>query len=441
MQLWHLRGGLCLMRRLPVGSPPRAVVDFVGGSRDRPVLWSELRVDRNSKSEIQLPEKRTASGPALNGDVPDWMSARQAILALRLGQVTERVAKLVTVGTEEIETFFREIVERAESKQPAFMVVEGPWGTGKTHALALLRGIAVENKMAVAQVVLDGVASTLSRPNELLREIVRGVAFPSDNGQDDLLDLVISFARDQRTDILYQNGLTILAEALKAVPPEATNNPDAVELIESYLAGEVSANQIRKQLSQTYDRTSGFVSLKAVRRADQPERFATLLGEWALAARSLHSHGLVVILDEADVELAFAKSAQDQEQRNRLLEEIAALRAVAVPLAVVIAVAPGAEIAGFSSPTEYLSSQLGKDCRVAKVPELRPRNLVEVAEKIVRIYDEAYPQSSTILRSAWEPVAKALIESGKNSPGGIVPRRFIRSFIEHLDAEHFRKSA
>jgi len=68
--------------------------------------------------------------------------ARRGVIALRLGQILESQVYQLSVGTQELEARLKGQVEMAVLQRPSFVLVEGAWGGGKTHALTLLKAIA-----------------------------------------------------------------------------------------------------------------------------------------------------------------------------------------------------------------------------------------------------------------------------------------------------------
>lgn len=440
-ELFHIRGGRCTVRSTPSGSPIQVAVDFKFGAKGSKVLWSDLRVSRDDKDPPPLPKATVKPSPKAKPTLDSsWVDARRAIIALRLGQVTNEVAKVISVGTEDIESIFDQRLSLATDQRPSVLVVEGAWGTGKTHALALLKGIAQEKKMVVANLVLDGVAITLSRPADLLRETIRSASIHYSDCSMDLLELAVSFCRDMRTERLTENGATLLGEALCSLPPEVADEPDFVESIGNYLAGDTSAAQLKRDLVE-YVGTSRLPSMRAKNAGERPQHFVTLLAEWARLCR-LDESGLVLILDEVDVELALARSATDRERRDALLRELGMLHTLEAPLVIVMAVAPGGEyMEEFESPTAYLADRLGDSCQIVTVPELTRKDLLKVADRVAELYQKAYPDTKLPKLTTLQKSAAELMGIQERSANGVIPRRFIRSFLEYLDVESIGAAA
>ena len=174
-------------------------------------------------------------------------------------------------------------------------------------------------------------------------------------------------------------------------------------------------------------------------RDERPGRSAEMIQEWACACRVMPtegiSRGLAILFDEADVELDLGgRSPVESDQRNLFLQKLSALRSIETPLCVVFAVAPGAgNLPGLGSPTEYLVQHLGASTKVVTVPRLTPEMILRVAEVVVGLYTQAYPDSKKVEESTWRPFAKKNVQEMHRSTEGIVPRLFIRLLLEFLD--------
>lgn len=441
---YHPRGGWCVIKSLSrAGVSPRVLVDFEF-ARNREVPFAELLDGPNGAALACPPDWLGPVAVSVASEdqsqKPTWHEARLSILALRLGQVTEALVTQLSVGTDEVESISAEVVRSATDRKPMFLVVEGPWGTGKTHALALFNAIARKLKFATATVVLDGVAVTLGRPQDLLRAIVHEVTFAQNPGVYSFSERIAEFVRGGRTRILADNGAHTLAAALGKIPSQLADDPDAWEIIENYVAGEISASACAQALRPFHDRPLQLLSLATRYRDERPGRSAEMIQEWASACRVMPteglSHGLAVLFDEADVELDLGgRSKVELEQRELFLQRLGELRSVETPLCVVFAVAPGSagHLPGLFSPTDYLVQHLGDLTKVVTVPRLTPEMMLRVAEVVAELYSQAYPDHKTVKATIWRPFAEKHVRGMHRAPEGIVPRSFIRLFIEFLD--------
>lgn len=471
-RVWHLKGGWCVIRRLfYVSTKLCAIVDFEKGAKYCDVSTDELRDSPGGmelamdESEVNLPfnfapsqispEGSTATPvprvaapvsaiplPAILNSVPSvpstndppWLNARRSIFALRLGQISDSLSRHLTVGTSGIEQQFARNFFETTRRKPRFLVVEGPWGTGKSHALSLAKAIAFEHRLAVSTVVLDGVMATLGRPIDLLRSILTEAYIPTPTGKVLFSEEFESFIRDNRRDIFSANGAGLVGDAIAQIPTKLANDPDAWDIVESYLTGGLSATQAKQNLRPFTERLLPLISLNPRAVLERPGRAAQLLGEWGCATRCLGASGLVVMLDEADVDLDIGgRSKRERNQRDEYLTELGRLSEGSIPLCVIIAVAPSAPDDDEETPTSRLLKRLGDGAELIKVPPIESEMLIELTSKIVDLYQNAYPEGPTLSRSLWSEFAERMTMSMEDSVDGLIPRLFIRTFLEYLD--------
>lgn len=99
--------------------------------------------------------------------------ARACVRAMRVG-VAPSNAEALSLGRTAISSVVRRIVtEQASGKGP--LLVEGPWGAGKSHALALASATAEELGRPRASIVFDARGVPLSHPNRLYAAIATSI--------------------------------------------------------------------------------------------------------------------------------------------------------------------------------------------------------------------------------------------------------------------------
>ncbi|MEM2890693.1 MAG: DUF2791 family P-loop domain-containing protein, partial [Candidatus Hadarchaeum sp.] len=130
--------------------------------------------------------KPQPSGPLARPTEISNFEARQGINALKLGQILEAQVHYLSVATEGIEEKFQELLEKASKKYPSFLLIEGAWGSGKTHAITLLQALARKRGFASAAVIMDGHSTSLSKPMELMGEVTNALRFPTSNQPEGL---------------------------------------------------------------------------------------------------------------------------------------------------------------------------------------------------------------------------------------------------------------
>ena len=108
------------------------------------------------------------------------VNARRGVLALKLGQVLEQHVLQLSTGTDTVQRKLETIVSRAVKLQAQAVLIEGAWGSGKTHLLTMLRAIATSKGMATASVILDGDDVRLSEPMRLMAAALESLRYPGE---------------------------------------------------------------------------------------------------------------------------------------------------------------------------------------------------------------------------------------------------------------------
>jgi hypothetical protein len=428
----HPRSGDCIIREvLPGGLRVKVVVDYPAlGLRRQTECLDEL-VDPQTGRPISLkvPETKPATPLPKPDARPSWQQARQTLLALRLGQSTAESVSDLSVGMEDVESACRWGMGRAMTGQLSFLLFESPYGMGKSHALAHLKQLALKQTMAVGTVTLDGTGVSLCEPMSLVTGLAHAIEFPDDRKDEGLPQRLAQRAGRG----LSITGGVILHELLMAIDPDCVDNPDKWELIEDFLSLDATATDLKRELGIKVP------SLKARFREDRPARCSTILQEWASACTVSEMgarNGLVVLLDEADVDYARRGRLQkDMEQRTGLLR---AFRSIAdapagdggfARLLIAMAITPGAS---HPDPIEEFKAELADHLKVVRLRELSAAELRELGKQVVQLYQRAYEATGKKEDRAAEVLEECLQFAGRQVEGRN-PRKFIRLLLEKLD--------
>jgi hypothetical protein len=344
-----------------------------------------------------------------------------------LGQSTAESVKELSVGKEDVESACRWAIGRATEGHLSFLLFESPYGMGKSHALAQLKQHALKQTMAVGTVTLDGTGISLCEPMTLVTGLAHAIEFP-DERKDEGLPQRLAQRAGRGLNI---TGGEMLHQLLMAIDRDCVDNPDKWELIEDYLSLDATSSHLKRVLGIKVP------SLKAHCREDRPERCSTIIREWASACTVIGArNGLVILLDEADVDYARRGRLQnDKEQRTELLR---AFRSIAdsppgdggfARLLVAVAITPGASQ---PDPIEEFKSELGEHLKVVRLRELTASELRELGGRVLRLYQRAYEVTGEKEERAADALDKCLQFTGRQAEGRN-PRKFIRLLLEKLD--------
>jgi hypothetical protein len=227
---------------------------------------------------------------------------------------------------------------------------------------------------------------------------------------------------------LHHGGATRIADALEAISVAQLEDPDQRHIFEDYLAGDLSAAQATWMLGAI----GQFPKIGAREITGRPARFVSLLQEWARFMAVAGARGLVVMLDELDVEYAFFPTRW-RERRTELLCELRSLGESDAPLVIALGSAPsGASIPAWGDPVQDILNLLDGVITHIRVPQPSREDLRKLFQKLVALYAEAYEDPKLLTADALKPMCDDILESYRRNPGA-VPRHMVRRSIEQLD--------
>lgn len=362
-------------------------------------------------------------------------SSRAGVQALKLGQVLESHVEQISVGTAEHEAAFDEAFRQAEKRHPKLIVIEGAWGVGKTHLLTLLSAHAAKRRFALSTTILDGWAASLSDPMRLLEGITSSIRFPDQAAPMGLGTMLASVKRTGMVELRGWAGRRMV-QLMEQVPQEALDDPEAVAVLEDYLGLSLPASQAKDRLRRLGWRDIALPALKARSIDERGERLRELLCDWAAFCLAGKARGLLVVLDEVDVDYARAAwwDAARRERHDMTLRALGEIRKQEVPLVVAFGSAPAGpgEDESIDAVRDVIA-KLGHIDVHERANALDDSQLQELAERVFTLYSDAYPGvAQRFSPKQLKATADMLLKEHRRqlSP---VPRRFVRSLLHCLD--------
>lgn len=364
-----------------------------------------------------------------------FASARAGVQALKLGQVLESHVEKISVGTADHEAAFEEAFWKAEKRHPSLIMIEGAWGVGKTHLLTLLSALATKRRFAVSTTILDGWAATLSEPMRLLEGITSSIRFPDQAAPMGLGAMLASVKRTGMVELRSWAGPRMV-QIMEQISPEALDDPEAVGVLEDYLGLSLPASQAKERLRGLGWRDVALPALKARSIDERGDRLRELLCDWAAFCLAGKAKGLLVILDEVDVDYARAASWGDarRERHDMTLRALGKLRQHDVPLVVAFGSAPAGpgEDESIDAVRDVIA-KLGKVDVHERANALDDGNLHELAERVFTLYSEAYPELANRISSRQLKATADMLLKEHRRQLSPVPRRFVRSLLHCFD--------
>ena len=383
---------------------------------------------RHAPPDGPEPPGPTGSGfPALPKGV---IEARRAILVLKLGQVLEENVCDLSVGTEGIQTSLEGAVAAAVERQPRGVLIEGSWGSGKTHLLTLLTALATRAELATATVILDGEGVTLTEPMGLMEAILGSLRYPGEVAPCGIGGRLVRLRQQGN----YGGTEWRIAETVLQMSRQALDEPEVVEVLEEYFTLKLAATQAVHKLGRLGWRGLSLPPMKARSVADRAERFCELLRGWAEFCASTGAKGLAVVFDEVDVEYATPRNHEWRRRRSQFLEALDGLLGQECPLLLAFGSAPpSGDVEEENDAVRDLMRHIdGMDPPIT-APRPTLDQTLELASRLQMLYAGAYPDRMP--RVNQYKVRQLIEEFAERHQDSLdpTPRSFVRGTLERLD--------
>lgn len=373
--------------------------------------------------------------------------ARHSIEALRFGIVPERSIGDVTVGYDELEQWVASQLPSATAR-PRVCQVHGPFGSGKSHTMAAIRHIAKQRGFVTAHVEVDGSSITLSDPAALLRQLWLTVSADNLDSCTPLVELNLRAVRRgrgkaavalSRFDRVRSNLLTV----------DTLQRTDCVdrhaEMMEGLLGcgDEVTAIEAKRRITAdtwAWSRTANYADfpvepkrLIGLRTTDRGSDFADCLLGYSVLARAAGFEGLVITIDEFEVEMATLTSAG----LLRLTDVIKALRDSfgsqkpqnTCPIAVFVATVGQQGQLSDVIVDVLVSATDGAQFPLANWSPDAHRSL---AKRLFALYCRAYKIEAPLDAALSASICASL--DGADVEGSGIIRAYIKRYVSELDA-------
>lgn len=398
---------------------------------------SAVELPGGESLRASLPDKPVSAGSA---DQPTASRtplprARAAVQALKLGQMLETEVERMSVGTSQQEAAFEEAFDRARYRRPQLIMVEGAWGVGKTHLLALLGAHARKREFAASTTILDGCAATLADPMRLLESVTSAIRFPQQTVPMGVGNTLAEVKRRGMLELRSLGGPRIV-QVMEQIPREALDDPEVIVVLEDYLGLSLAAGAAKERLRRLGWPNVLLPPLKARSIEERGDRMAELLGDWAAFCVASGAKGLLVVFDEMDVDYARAPwwNYDRRSRQDSALAALGKLHRRDIPLVIAFGSAPAG--AGEDENVDAVRDVINKLGAVdvhEKAVQLSEPQLRELGERVFRLYAEAYPGVDSKLSSAQVAAIIASLLSAYERELSPVPRRFVRSWLHCLD--------
>ncbi len=221
----------------------------------------------------------------------DIISARRIIEAFRLGIVPRRDIEEFTFGRErEIEICQHELAKLKRGLSGC-LLIEGEYGSGKTHLLEFLYHLSLKGGFFVSRVELDPREVAPHRPKKVYREIIHNLRFLEGEKECGFRDLLRRAVDLNIKDHIY---FTPLLSRLKRVEKNELISEVFYQWVEGESTKEYAVEHNLYRIRGGYKIPALYDFSTAV------DFYCYLLTGIAYIAHELGFYGLVLLLDEAE---------------------------------------------------------------------------------------------------------------------------------------------
>ena len=423
------------------GGQAGAYVDFGYMTAWAPA--SELGLDAGSNLPHHDPGANTSSvEPSIFPSLTDRVvEARRGVLAMKLGQVLEEHVLQLSIGTESVRAKLEVVVARALQRHACGVLVKGAWGSGKTHLLTMLRAIATSNRMATSSVILDGEGVRLSDPMRLMEGILESLRYPGEAMPCGIGSRLRQLRRSRVSWNARSQGATRLAYAIDVVPERAFDEPEILGILEDYFMLSLPATQARTALARRGYRGVPLPPMATRNVISRPVRFREHLEGWTEFVTQTGASGLVLILDEVDVEYAStagrgATQMAERWRRQRLLSALSVALGRKLPLVVAFGSAPAdGEVEEQDDAVRDLARAMGESpLTIIQAPEPDLPHMRQLAQRVIDLYGRGHAERLiNVDRSLMSTLRDRLVERYMENAINPVPRALVRRTLECLD--------
>jgi len=371
----------------------------------------------------------------------DRISACRMIEAFRLGIVPHQDVELFTFGRDEELRLLANALAGLARKRGDVYMIEGEYGTGKTHLLELLHHRALKMGMATSLVQFDPQEVAPHRPKRVYRELVRNLRFIQDGKESGFRELLRLAMKLDLNDHVFFGPLL---KKLKRLDWAATES----EVFWQWVEGE-STKEYATEMRMPY-RVRGAQGIPALYDfSTAADFYCNIISGISYICAQLGFKGLVLLLDEAETVtrlwdvLYLSKSinfmqgllglARNDPRLQQLSDGLIHNQVKPVPyiyrepaLLVIFATTP--------TPGEYGYLRLAHAVRHRiELTPLSDQALANAFATMLNVYNKAYPS----FRLPVEEQKRLFALTVRQNSFGV--RAFIKSCVEALDITRMRQ--
>ncbi len=366
----------------------------------------------------------------------------RTIESLRFGLVPEHHIEYLTLGFNDIKEWAIDTFNKCVINQPCGFEISGPYGTGKSHTLSIIRYLARKQGFLTAHVEVDGQNISFSNPSMLLNNLWRTLAengIDSDNPLVNLYTKAINNGNIPQT--IITSGQDRIKNNLKTIYTLIrTGNIDKyAHIVESIIScsDEFTVTQAKKEIFSEFNIDRSQIRIEPMVSKTVSKRGFDLvesLAGHAVLAKLAGFKGLIITIDEFEIEYYDKKNHIRVEEILNTIGQYLNGNTIyyKAPLGIYIATVDQYGYQGDPLIQRYIAPNELNRYRL-RVWEQEQR--VKLAEKIHKIYCEAYNLENPFDKSLASKIERLLAQKIENDDSGLI-RSFIKWYVGLLDLKY-----
>ncbi len=395
--------------------------------------------------ETQLKDKGESVTPRILNKAKDQKeigSERIALESLRFGLVPTCAIEELTIGFSALQKWISGCFPDANRGKPTVNEIYGPFGTGKSHTMNLIRHLARKNGYLTVNAEVDGQVVSLSNPAKLINTLWSTLSAQNFISDTPLLDLYLKVL-ERKIEVLDLKFYPKIQANLQVL--QFLKSKGQIERFASLIEMVLSSNEEQTATAIHWEMASEYpgyqyqnLRLRSMfgRTVDErPQNFIESLFGHALLSKYAGYKGLVITIDEFEIEKNLEK-----KMRERVSGLISALSEffsgsnnyLNAPVSLFIASVGEDGHLGDIMLQHLISKASGKAYSLSLMSQ---EEYFSLAQKIFNLYCKAYNLNDSYNRKYAENAQNILQRKMLIDDSGLV-RAFIKSYMSILDAKY-----
>ncbi|HNW79909.1 MAG TPA: DUF2791 family P-loop domain-containing protein [Methanoregulaceae archaeon] len=379
------------------------------------------------------------------------LTQKRCIDSLRFGLVPTDYISELTLGFDTLKKWTESTLPHANHGNPSVHQIIGPFGEGKSHTLSIIRHLAFQEGYLVGSVEVDGKEVSLSKPETFLFHLFSALEGKNLNRAMPIIDVYRKalkrgfngpfVAKSGHIDRIHEMyNLIGILERYGYLDDLGYLLEDVLTCSEDITASEVKAiliDETKDRINRNDIRLYPLIGRAVI---DRPNEFIEALVATALVGKLAGYQGLIVTVDECEVEEALL-AGENYRRKEQIFDALSTYfsgisKYVPAPLTLYFASVPSSSSEGDDSIEidHIVQESTGKTYTLAPFNGWDPANNEQLAivERIHDIYKKCYGCDGVSAETLIQNLNTIMTDTDIYDSGGI--RFFMKRYISLLDS-------